>query len=429
MMVTSSPNKSILIETTMKISDLPVNLVEEILSKVPLKYMRAVRSTCKQWDTLSKSRSFSKMHADKIRSDEFMMMIAMIDYNLYLVKVVVIVNEDPIVEIKGKLTCQDIQSKISRVFHCDGLLLCVLKDDATKVIVWNPYWGQTRSIEFRYSSHRPYGWDMFTYALGYEDNSSCRSYKLLRFIDHKYYSAPIDQFSWYEIYDFESSTWKTLDVTPYWRILCCQCGASLKGNTYWPASQRRSTDDDVLDDHIICFDYKSESFGPLLRLPFDAGRDDYVTLSCVREEKLAVLLSHNEAGPLELDIWITTKIEADKVSWSKFLRVETKTGALALVNCDSFFIDEEMKVAMGYRNTFNIVGEFGYLKKLELVERAGTNLEYCRADVCSYVPSLVQIKQPAAGGGGKRKRQSYLEKQRYDQNMSRLAAIEKRRSV
>ncbi|KAH0878751.1 hypothetical protein HID58_066145 [Brassica napus] len=205
-----------------------------------------------------------------------------------------------------------------------------------------------------------------------------------------------------------------------------QRGASLKGNTYWPASQRNTND--VLDDHIICFDYTSDSFGPLLRLPFDAGEDDYVTLSCVREEKLAVLLTHNEAGPLEFDICISTKIEADKMLWSKFLIVETKTGFLALVKCDSFFIDEEKKVAMGYYYTFNIVGEVGYLKKLELVERASTGVDYCRANVCSYVPTLVQIKQPAAGGG-KRKRQSYLEKQRYDQNMSRLAAIEKRSSV
>ena len=231
----------------------------------------------------------------------------------------------------------------------------------------------------------------------------------------------------YEIYDFESSTWKTLDVTPHWRILFSQRGASLKGNTYRPASQRNTND--VLDDHIICFDYTSESFGPLLRLPFDAGEDDYVTLSCVREEKLAVLLTHNEAGPMEFDIWITTKIEADKVSWSKFLRVETETGFFALVNCDSFFIDEEKKVAMGYHNTFNIVGEVGYLKKLELVERAGTDVGYCKSNGCSYVPSLVQIKQSAAGGGGERKRQSDLEKQRYDQNMSRLATIENRSSV
>ncbi|KAL0695244.1 hypothetical protein Bca4012_062424 [Brassica carinata] len=350
------------------------------------------------------------MHIDKIsavRKGESMM-IVMLDYNLYLTKVVLMDNEDPIIECKGKLNKQ---IKISQAFYCDGLLLCVLEDDATKAIVWNPYWGQTRSIEFRYS-HRPKGWDRFCYALGYEDKGSCRSYKFLRFID-QYDDASKGQFSCYEIYDFDSSLWKTLDITPqYWRILCNQLGVSLKGNTYWPASQR-NTEDDYLNDHIICFDFTSESFGPLLRLPFDAGYHDYVTLSCVREEKLAVLLTHDEAGPCEFDIWITTKIEAEKVLWSKFLRVETKTGFLALVNSRGYFIDEEKKVAMGFvetlSRTFNIVGEAGYLKKLELAEGLSGNIAYGRAKACSYVESLVQIKQPAAGG--KRKRQSDLEKQ------------------
>ncbi|KAG2303672.1 hypothetical protein Bca52824_032323 [Brassica carinata] len=379
-----------------KISDLPLNLVEEILYRVPVKNMREVRLTCKEWDTLSKSRSFSKMHNDKlsaVREGESVM-VAMIDYNLYLMRVVLADNEDPIIEWKGKLNKQ---IKISKVFHCDGLLLCVLKDDATKVIVWNPYWGQTRSIECRYS-HPSYGYNRFNYALGYEEKGSCRSYKFLRYIDHVDYRTK-DQFLWYEIYDFDSSLWKTLDITPQWCILPYQLGVFLKGNTYWPASQR-NREEDMLNDHIICFDFKSDSFGPLLRLPFDAGYHDYVTLSCVREEKLAVLLTHNEAGPMEFEIWITTKIEAEKVLWSKFLRVEEPDG-YPLITCNGFFIDEEKKFAMGFVKegkvtTFNVVGEAGYLKKLKLVERLEIDI-HCWANACSYVPSVVQIKQPGKG--------------------------------
>ncbi|CAG7882290.1 unnamed protein product [Brassica rapa] len=409
-----------------KISDLPVNLVEEILSKVPLKYMRAVRLTCKEWDTLSKSRSFSKMHIDKISAGESMMVVVLMRYNLYLMNVVLVVNEDPLIECKGQLSCLDKQNyKISHVFHCDGLLLCVLKDDYTKVIVWNPYWGQTRLIECRYSVG-PNRWFWFSYALGYEDKggSSCRAYKFLRFIDQ--FVGYEDNFIWYEIYDFESSSWKTLDViTPHWRINLYERGVSLKGNTYWLASPRNTYEG--LDNHIICFDFTSESFGPLLRLPFDAGDDATVTLSCVREEKLAVLFTHYELeGPLEFEIWISTKIEAEKVSWSKFLRV-VDAEFEPLISYDCFFIDEEKKVAMSFEDAyptkFNIVGEAGYFKKLELGERLGRDIKWMQ-HACSYVRSLADIKQPAAAGG-KRKQQSELEKQRYDQNMARLAALKK----
>ena len=194
---------------------------------------------------------------------------------------------------------------------------------------------------------------------------------------------------------------------------------SLKGNTYWPASPRNIDRD---ENYIICFDFTSESFGPLMRLPFDAAYHNPVTLSCVREEKLAVLFSHDEAGSEEFEMWITTKIEAEEVTWRKFLRVINPP-----ISCKGFFIDEEKKVAMGFdedSKTFNIVGEAGCLKKLELEECLGRDVDWMTS-ACSYVRNLVNIKQPAAGGG-KRKQQSEFKKQRYDQNMGRIVGLKKR---
>ncbi|KAG2297689.1 hypothetical protein Bca52824_044358 [Brassica carinata] len=357
-----------------KISDLPVNLVEEILSKVHLKYMRAVRSTCKDWDTLSKSGSFSKMHIDKISAGEESMMVAVLmGYNLYLMNVVN--DEDPLIECKAMVYC-----------YASWKMMLPKLSFGIRIGV------NTRSIEFRYSV-RPNGCDWFTYALGYEDkggSTSCRDYKFLRLIDHSVGNVVKDQFL---------CSWKTLGVTPHWDINFHQRGVSLKGNTYWPASPRKTYE--RIDNHIICFDFTSESFGPLLRLPFDAGDDDTVTLSSVREEKLAVLFTHYElGGPLELEIWISTKIEAEKVSWSKFLRV-VDAELYPLISYDCFFIDEEKKFAMSfeddYPKTFNIVGEAGYFKKLELGERLGRDIKWMQ-HVCSYVRSLADIKQPAAAG-------------------------------
>ncbi|CAA7042277.1 unnamed protein product [Microthlaspi erraticum] len=102
-------------------------------------------------------------------------MIVMMDYNLYLMSVVV--NDlDPYAELKGKLICLDQQVKIFQVFHCEGLLLCILKDDITRYVVWNPYCGQTRWIKPRFSYPPRKGYS-FSYALGYENKKSCRSHK------------------------------------------------------------------------------------------------------------------------------------------------------------------------------------------------------------------------------------------------------------
>ncbi|CAA7059226.1 unnamed protein product [Microthlaspi erraticum] len=248
--------------------------------------------------------------------------------------------------------------------------------------------------------------------------NSCRNLKFLRFIDI-YNGEQENEFDWYEIYDFDSGSWKTLDVTPNWLSLFGSRGVSFKGNTYWLASERNSED---YDDHIICFDFTREMFGPLLRLPFDAGNRDYVNLSCVREEKLAVSVRHRQTR--ETDIWITTKIEAEEVLWSKFLTVDTENH---LLTSERFFIEEETKLVMGLelngrRETFKIIGvEAGYFTEFDFGN--GVHRDY-RAHACSYVPSLMQIKQPPAGR--KWKHQSDSEKLRYDQNKSRLVSLEKR---
>jgi len=51
-----------------KMSDLPRELVEEILSRVPVKSMREVRVTCKTWNALSKHIS----KAEAAREGEFL---------------------------------------------------------------------------------------------------------------------------------------------------------------------------------------------------------------------------------------------------------------------------------------------------------------------------------------------------------------------
>ncbi|KAG7585940.1 F-box associated interaction domain [Arabidopsis thaliana x Arabidopsis arenosa] len=396
---------------TETMSNLPRDLVEEIVSRVPWKFMRSVRLTCKKWNALFKSRSFTKMHIGKeeaaARELGQTRMIVMIDYNVYLMGIVV--NENPSTEYLGKLTClQDSeQVKIYQVFHCKGLLLCILKDDDTKIVVWNPYLGQTRWIQTRkyYRDIELKGRDFYKYALGYENNGeskSCRSPKILRFIDDfkRYPNNPALR---YEIYDFDSDLWTTLDVSPYWRIMSYQ-GISVKGNTYWGVVERNASSQ---IGHIICFDFTSERFGPLLPLPFKARVAQFALLSSVRDEKLAALFQKSEKYRVE--IWITTKIDAKNVSWSNFFTVKM-TYLDGRLSFKSFFIEEEKKVAVVFNkpktlcDTIKIIGEAGCLRELELGEPANKN---CWPVGCSYVPSIVKIKQHREG---KRKRTKRLGK-------------------
>ena len=58
------------------ISTLPQELVEEILSRVPVKSLRRLRSTCKRWyhQALFKDPRFIKKHFDKTRQYHALML-------------------------------------------------------------------------------------------------------------------------------------------------------------------------------------------------------------------------------------------------------------------------------------------------------------------------------------------------------------------
>ncbi|KAG2324249.1 hypothetical protein Bca52824_006982 [Brassica carinata] len=347
------------------ILDLPDNLLDEILSRVPLDSTRAVRSTCKAWNA-SFYRRFAKtmegsvkVASEEARESGESRMLVMMDHNVYLTSVVV--NENPSTKRLGKLTyLTHEQVKISQVFHCDGLLLCILKDDK-RLVVWNPCLGETRWIEGVQDANVQ---DKYKYALGYEEDSCRRHYKILKFTD-----AAVMGFSSYETYDFGTSSWTHQRFTEFRGIdEFCDRGVSLKGNTYW-------------------------------------WPKDLVSLSCVGDEKLLVLIQPWKT--LVIDIWISYKIDEQKVLWSKFLSVDM--GPLTdLIRTDGgFFVEEEKKLAMFFsKDTVKVFGEDGYFRELDLGE--SSNKE-CWPLVCPYVPSSVQIKPLKTSS----------EKRRYDENMSR----------
>ncbi|CAN8253474.1 unnamed protein product [Cochlearia groenlandica] len=371
--------------TTMKISNLPMDLLEDIISRIPLKYMRSVRLTCQQFKVLSENPGFTKKHIGKLSTatkDGESQMIVLMDHNLYLMSIA-LRGGYPSIETKGELTCLNEQVKISQVFHCDGLLLCILKDDA-RFVIWNPYTGQTRWMRLRYI-YRSCGLDTFSYALGYEDKRSCRSHKFLRFIDS--YSG--DKLSWYEIYDFGSETWRILEVNANWRKPYGHRGVSLKGNTYWFAWEGKSPSGQGIVDHMICFDFTRECFGPIMSTPFRVTYD-LMSLSCIGEEKLAALL-RPDRNLYKVEIWMTTKIEAGKVLWSRFLKMDAgpHTEILVSVKKGSFFVDEARKVVMVFDeslgcHTVTILGEDGYFRKILVTHRRDVPQSFLSLNI-SYV--------------------------------------------
>ncbi|KAG7573507.1 F-box associated interaction domain [Arabidopsis suecica] len=330
--------------------DLPRELVEEILCRVPVKSMRTVRLTCKTWNTLSNHIG----KAAPAREGEFLA-IWLANFRVYLMSFSHN-NSDSSIKPRGKLISLTDPDDVDIVVvcFCEGLLLCTTKD-MSKIVVWNPYSGQTRwiCVEPRFFHNRML---LFGHALGYDKN---KSHKILRFS----YSCSQNV---HEIFEFKSNSWRVLDVTPDSYIEYYECGVSLKGNMYWKATYKT-----IGAYFLLCFDFTKERFGPHLPLPFESNYD-VVTLSPFGEEQLAVLFQPFKKYGME--IWVTTKIEPSEVSWSKFLAVVD----MRPLYDGSFLIDEEKRAVMvfdGDENLTNltrykayIIGEKRYFKAVDLGE-------------------------------------------------------------
>ncbi|XP_010463131.1 PREDICTED: putative F-box protein At3g20030 [Camelina sativa] len=250
-------------------------------------------------------------------------------------------------------------------------------------------------------------------------------HKILRFLDdhdidmddHEIYRNYVFG---YEIYDFSSNPWRVLDIAPHWDIDSYQRGASLKGNTYFIAKDKIIFEEDgeipEPADYILCFDFTTESFGQSLPLPFQHFRFDVGALSSLRDEKLAAL--YQSVDRSEVEIWVTTMIEPNALSWNPFLKVDMNkhygSGFQFHYDGGSFFIDEEKKVAVvfhfdesemtRYKDAAYIIGDDGYVKKVCLGETVnqGASLNFseyaasCPLVCCgSFVPSLAHLNQLA----------------------------------
>ncbi|EOA28919.1 hypothetical protein CARUB_v10025167mg, partial [Capsella rubella] len=363
-------------------SNLPGDLVEEILCRVPATSLSQLRYACKQWNNIFNNRTFTRKHSDKAAKQFLVLMskhvkVCLMRVNFY---------GDPSIEIKGEHGLTNPQAglddfRIFKVSHCDGLLLCN-NIKYNRIVVWNPCTGQTKWIQIQSKKVR-------SYVLGsYQDKNygDTTSYKILSFDGKKNNE--------FEIYELNSNLWKTLDLTLDCETRLGDHGKSLKGKTYWLAS-----DEEQPFMVLVYFDYTREIFERLL-LPFQSIYYFAISLSVVREEKISVLLMHGDKDAPRTEIWLTNKIDDTKVvSWSKFLTVDKPDHFIW--DLIDFLVVEEKKIivcchfssrgALPFKQVVYIVGEDNKVKQVY----SGSTLSV--PSLFYYVPSLTQIQASSLG--------------------------------
>ncbi|KAL1219273.1 F-box protein [Cardamine amara subsp. amara] len=131
------------------LSDLPKEMADEVLSRLPVTSLRGVRSTCKKWNTLSKSRTFTMLYireAKKKQRKEFQVAV-ILDCRLSLFSVNLL---NPSIDLIGMLL--DTRGIISTLLRRHKVLRFVdepsicefeiysFRSNSWKVLHVNPDW-------------------------------------------------------------------------------------------------------------------------------------------------------------------------------------------------------------------------------------------------------------------------------------------------
>ncbi|CAA7045687.1 unnamed protein product [Microthlaspi erraticum] len=223
------------------------------------------------------------------------------------------------------------------------------------------------------------------FALGYVNNKSCRSYKILT-----WYESDADKVGGNKIYEFSSDSWRVLDhVSLDYNIE--KNDVSLNGNAYWIAYEEIHTSNEEL---LLSFDFTRERFRRLCLPTFQ--NHVWMALSSVREEQLSVL--HRSFGASKIEIWVTNKIDTEAALWSISFTVDITIHINSFQFPTSFLIDEEKKVAVCFNLHTTLPLKFTiekYYTEAPFVETSQVSWTW-RPFIFNYVPSLTQIQQEEA---------------------------------
>ncbi|KAG4401428.1 hypothetical protein GLYMA_07G265800v4 [Glycine max] len=276
-------------------ANLPVEVVTEILSRLPVKSVIRLRSTCKWWRSIIDSRHFVLFHLNKSHSS------LILRHRSHLYSLDLKSPEQNPVELSHPLMCY---SNSIKVLGSSNGLLCI-SNVADDIALWNPFLRKHRILPAD-RFHRPQSSLFAARVYGFGHHSPSNDYKLLSityFVDLQ--KRTFD--SQVQLYTLKSDSWKNLPSMPY--ALCCArtMGVFVSGSLHWLVTRKLQPHE---PDLIVSFDLTRETFHEVpLPVTVNGDFDMQVALlgGCL------CVVEHRGTG---FDVWVM-RVYGSRNSWEK----------------------------------------------------------------------------------------------------------------
>ncbi|XP_057802834.1 F-box/kelch-repeat protein At3g06240-like [Salvia miltiorrhiza] len=232
---------------------LPEEIIEEILSRLPVKSLLRLRCVSKSWGSLNGSDRFiKKHHQNSLNNPSFPQQRVIVESDLveqpqYCSLLSVLsgpTSTIPLSPLADPMNTTLTEYRI--VGSCNGLL-CILHDQNTIFQLWNP---STRISKKLPEISNPNS-GVRNFGFGWVESTN--EYKVFVLVVHYYDNSKVGK-----VYSSKTKSWKTIELCDDLDY-CWPGGVFAGGKLYWKNGH---------DKVIIFWDLKSEVFGRI-ELPFD----------------------------------------------------------------------------------------------------------------------------------------------------------------
>ncbi|XAR54781.1 hypothetical protein NMG60_11030078 [Bertholletia excelsa] len=287
-------------------TQLPVEILADILSRLPVKPLLQFRCVSPPWRSLIDSPEFVKLHLNRSIETNTNLWLVLRDSNLYGVDFDSLVDTAEAAKLDyHPLRCQDYDTELWG--SCNGLLC--LSNALDTVVLWNPSTRKSRklpyaSIEFqnqaRYQKNRVYGF-------GYDSVSD--DYKVVRIVVFK--GMDDDSFHYeVKVYSLKTNLWHRVKEFPHYPNVKRTGGVIAGGALHWVVTE---TPEFRKGGLIVAFDLSSEEYR-LVRQPEYSDMNFYMNVESLGG-CLTVLCNYYLS---RVDIWVMKEYDV-KESWTKLI--------------------------------------------------------------------------------------------------------------
>ncbi|CAG7860705.1 unnamed protein product [Brassica rapa] len=363
---------------TQTLKQLPWELEENILSRLPPPSLVRLRTVCQRWNALFNDKSFVNDHFSRSRPG-FLFLGSPKNYSIDIINPN---SNDPTTQScelpLSAMPYQDLHYRCTTIKACDELLLFNNRYLNGLSGLWNPWLSQFKVIKKDGAQFNCCG-------LGYEiiDRTN-KVYKILGYFD----PDPEEEYTRVAVYECASHVFKHIDLpeNKWFMSEGVRDTVSLKGNLYWFSLYAET------DEYFIrSFDFSVATFKPFCLLPCQKDDDnrDELLLQVFKEDRFSLLKQNYLTRKIE--IWVTNTIYKEEVVWTKMMNLPTTNFPRLFEQFygKSYFIYDKTLFVCCCENSTSV--PCIYIVREDLCKQIHIDSGIFQCCHCVYTPSLFPV--------------------------------------